>query len=341
MSAFRGGRTGGGGPPKGQFLNGVWHCDCNPRLPAVHFQTKKEGANKGKWFRTCQKPKEEQCKFFLWDYDAQPREKNALARNSRTELEPAKPAPTTPATPSRRPLSPPLYTIKSKSSASSRKRSRPIEDVLNDEYGLGQVDDDDLNEAMVAAETPSKAGRTTDFITPALKRQKLPWQMESGDSQRKNGLQTPRTERKTLADNPFVSKHSTSGSALFTPATDAKAEGSQQVATPSSSFETPTLGRFKNTVDEDIAKDVFNLLKNGNVTLPEDTEKELRTLLVRHSKNAEGYKRGRDLMRSTVKAKEAKITELTHRINTLAAELEAEQATVKYLQWEAQHESDP
>ena len=23
--------------------------DCNPRLPAVHFQVKKEGANKGKW----------------------------------------------------------------------------------------------------------------------------------------------------------------------------------------------------------------------------------------------------------------------------------------------------
>ncbi len=90
---------------------------------------------------------------------------------------------------------------------------------------------------------------------------------------------------------------------------------------------------------EDVVKEVFDILQTSNVRLPEHTEKELRSLLGRHVKNTEGYKRGRDVIRSTVKAKEAKITELTYRINTLEAELEAEKAIVKHLQWEAQDES--
>ena len=215
-----------------------------------------------------------------------------------------------------------------------------MEDNSDDEYGLGQVDDDDLNQVMVAAETPSKAGRTTDFTTPAPKRQKLPWQMESGSSSRNIGLQTPRTQHKSQVDNPFASKYPTTWSALFTPTSGPNADGNKQVATPSSSFETPTPSRFRNAVDEDVVKDVFDMLKNSNVPLSEHCEKELRTVLVRHSKSAEGYRRGRDLMRSTIKAKDARITELTHRNNTLAAELEAEKATVKYLRWEAQDEQD-
>lgn len=339
MSAFRGGRSGGGGPPRGQFLNGVWHCDCNPRLPAVHFETKKPGPNQGKWFRTCQKPQEERCSFFLWDHHAQAREKSALTNNSRTESAPADPALTNPVTPSKRPPSPPPpYTIQTNAPTSSRKRSRPITDVL-DEYGLGQVDDDDLNEVMVQAETPSKPARGTNFMTPPPKRQKLPWQTESASSSRENGLQTPRTDGRTPGD-PFALKHPTPAGALFTPTSRADADEHQQIATPSSSFETPTPGRFRHAVNEDIVKDVFELLKNGSVRLPEHTEQELRTLLARHTKNAEGYKRGRDVIRTTVKAKDAKITELTYRINTVEAELEAEKAMVKHLQWEAQNESD-
>ncbi|KAI4661725.1 uncharacterized protein J4E78_004514 [Alternaria triticimaculans] len=344
MSAFRGGRSGGGGPPKGQFLNGVWHCDCNPRLPAVHFETKKAGPNKGRWFRSCQKPQdaEDRCKFFLWDDQAHTREQSALANNSRTEPGPANPAPTNPVTPSRRqPSPPPPYTIETNPAASIRKRTRPSNDEFDDEYGLGQVNDDDLNQAMVEAETPSKAARTTNFTTPAPKRQKLPWQMDTGSSSRNNGLQTPQTDRRSPGDNPFAPRHPTPGGALFTPSSNVDANEHHQTATPSSSFDaTPTPNRFRNAVNDDIVKDVFDLLQNSSTRLADSTENELRTLLVRHAKNAEGNKRGRDVSRSTVKAKEAKITELTYRINTLEAELEAEKAMVKHLQWEAQHESD-
>jgi hypothetical protein len=193
---------------------------------------------------------------------------------------------------------------------------------------------------MVQIETPSKAAKTTNFTTPAPKRQKLPWQIEPGSSSRKNGLQTPQTERRTPQDNPFTSKYPTLRGALFTPSkTDANED--QQIETPSSSFDaTPTPNRFSNAMNEDVVKDVFDLLKGSSVHLPEHTEKELKTLLVRHTKNTEGYKRGRDVIRSTVKAKEAKITELTYRINTLEAELEAEKAMVKHLRWEMQNKSD-
>lgn len=292
--------------------------------------------------RACQKPQksEDRCQFFLWDDHAKTREQNALANNCRTEPGPPNPAPTNLATPSRRPPSAPSpYTIKTNPSASSRKRSRPINDDFDDEYGLGQVDDDDLNQIMVQVETPSKAAKTTNFTTPAPKRQKLPWQIEPGSSSRKNGLQTPQTDQTTLQDNPFASKYPTPRGALFTPSkTDADED--QQVETPSSFDATPTPNRFSNAVNEDVVKDVFDLLKSSSVRLQEHTEKELRTLLVRHTKNTEGYKRGRDVIRSTVKAKEAKITELTYRINTLEAELEAEKAMVKHLRWETQNKSD-
>ncbi|AEO53167.1 hypothetical protein MYCTH_2050335, partial [Thermothelomyces thermophilus ATCC 42464] len=50
---------------------------CEPALNASFLQVKKEGANKGRWFYTCQKPREEQCRFFLWEDAARAREKSA------------------------------------------------------------------------------------------------------------------------------------------------------------------------------------------------------------------------------------------------------------------------
>ncbi|KAK3694270.1 hypothetical protein B0T22DRAFT_66287 [Podospora appendiculata] len=64
--------------PEGTFENGGWFCDCDPPMPAVHLQTKKAGANKGRWFFTCQQQCGAQCGFFLWEDAAQAREKEAL-----------------------------------------------------------------------------------------------------------------------------------------------------------------------------------------------------------------------------------------------------------------------
>ncbi|CBX95549.1 hypothetical protein LEMA_P027010.1 [Plenodomus lingam JN3] len=330
MSGFRGrgrGRGGGAaatGPPKGLFINGIWHCDCNPREPAIHFETKKAGPNKGRWFRSCQKPDGARCGFFLWDDQAQPREQAVLMNNSRTEPSPI--------TPSKRQQSPPPpYTVEINPSASnSRKRPRSDRNQ-SDEYGLEQADDDfntELNQVMTEVETPNKAAKTSSVATPS--RRKLPWQPHGSS----HGLQTPQTDRKASGDASAFSK-SIAGRSLFTPS-EADESDSHQAATSVLSCETPTPVRFKNVGVEDLVGEVLALLRESNTQLKSHTESDIRALLAKHSKSAEGYKRGRDVLRTTIKAKDAKITELNFRINTLEAELEAEKAMVKHLQWEAQ-----
>ncbi|CAO2656873.1 Nn.00g056760.m01.CDS01 [Neocucurbitaria sp. VM-36] len=345
MSGFRGrGRGGGGGGAlktlKGAFVNGVWQCDCNPRVPAVHLQVKKNNENKGKWFRTCQKSEGERCGFFLWDDHAQPREAAALANNSRTEPDRAHPN-VNPNTPSRRqPSPPPPYTIQSEAAGPSRKRTRSISDNVHDDYDLGQADEafnDELNQVMAQVETPSKAAKTTNFATPVTTRRKLPWQMGQSHGTSAYGLETPQTDRRHPND-PFASRPAVSGGSLFTPSKMDDDEAAQ-TATPSSSFETPTPNRFQDVVADDLVRDVFGLLQEAQVRLGPQAGSDLRSMLLKHVRSAEGYKRGRDVIRATVKAKDAKIAELTYRVNTLEAELEAEKAMVKHLQWEAQDES--
>ncbi|KAL1903319.1 hypothetical protein Sste5346_000604 [Sporothrix stenoceras] len=51
----------------GLFANGQWFCDCKPRRPAVLRETRKPGANKGRWFYTCPQERRRQCTFFLWE----------------------------------------------------------------------------------------------------------------------------------------------------------------------------------------------------------------------------------------------------------------------------------
>lgn len=88
----RGRGRGGGGrgaprstEPKGVFADGIWHCNCTPRLPAEHFKVKKESKNQGRWFYTCQNQEPKRCDFFLWDEDAKLREEGAVLNNSRSE----------------------------------------------------------------------------------------------------------------------------------------------------------------------------------------------------------------------------------------------------------------
>jgi hypothetical protein len=84
----RGGGSRGGirlTAPRGVFADGIWHCDCTPRLPAEHFKVKKENKNQGRWFYTCQNQEPQRCGFFLWDEDAKIREEGAVLNNSRSE----------------------------------------------------------------------------------------------------------------------------------------------------------------------------------------------------------------------------------------------------------------
>lgn len=48
----------------------------------------------------------------------------------------------------------------------------------------------------------------------------------------------------------------------------------------------------------------------------------------------------REITRLALQARDAKISELQHRVNTLEAELETEKAIVKHLRWEKSAERD-
>lgn len=97
--------------------------------------------------------------------------------------------------------------------------------------------------------------------------------------------------------------------------------------------------RSKNVEPESLLQDVLVLLQEANVHLSTTTQNDLKSLLAKHAKNAEGYKRSRDVLRTTLKARDAKITELEYRIRTLEAEAEAEKAAMTHMQWEAQDEA--
>ncbi|KAI0022243.1 hypothetical protein F4780DRAFT_777949 [Xylariomycetidae sp. FL0641] len=82
----------GGSPSKvrlnqGLFRNGVWHCNCQPRLPAVLLTVKRDTPNRGRTFFTCQndRGKKNKCDFFLWSEDAHLRKEGAVLSNSRSE----------------------------------------------------------------------------------------------------------------------------------------------------------------------------------------------------------------------------------------------------------------
>lgn len=195
-----------------------------------------------------------------------------------------------------------------------------------------------MNETASTTETPSKPAPANSFITPATKRRNLPWGVDHSSVTAAHGLQTPQTERKAPGD-PFPSSNPTPTSSILT-ASQATEDDAHRFATPYTSFDrAPALNRHRNAVNEDLVNDVLGLLRESSVRLPDHTEKGLRTFLKRHAKTTEGYKRGRDVMRATVKAKDARIAELTYRIGTLEAELEAEKAMVKHLEWEAQSDA--
>lgn len=259
--------------------------------------------------------------------DAHQREVAALTNNSRTE---SRFNPTTPS--KRRSSPPPPYTAETGPSETSRKRRRTIDEGSNDEFGFEQVNEsfnDELDRVLIAAETPNKAIKTSTLTTPSARR-KLPWQAEKSATSCV-GLQTPQTDCRAGGD-PFNKRLPAP-----TPPSVAKHDSNiHRNTTSPPCFDTPTPNRFKDVGENDLIQDVLGLLQAASVRLDVSKTNDLKALLSKHAHSAEGYRRGRDVLRTTIKAKDAKITELTYRISTLEAELEAEKVAMEHLRWEAQ-----
>ncbi|KAF2727593.1 hypothetical protein EJ04DRAFT_581933 [Polyplosphaeria fusca] len=328
----------------GVFLNHAWYCDCNPRQAAVKFQVKKNTANKGKWFYTCQKPREDpqKCKFFLFVDQAKSREQYALQNNSHTESNtrpnvPAPPAP--PVQPQHVSGPPPPYTVQTGPSDLNRKRGRVATE--DDDFGFDQNDmvfNNELERIAVDAETPRKAARTDAFTTPS--RRKLPWVKENGAA----GLPTPQSDNR--GSDLFQTRFAAPGSSFLTPSRFKEADDDDhpaQTPTPSRSFDapTPTPIRYKESPsggkEGALTRGFVDLLQQYNVALGEPAKQALDAFMNKHT---ESNVKSKEFLRKTIKAKDMKITELQHRVNTLEAELEAEKAYVQLLRGEEEDEGE-
>lgn len=310
-SRSRGGRRGGysgrkdtgqSEKPRGLFRDRIWHCDCEPRLPAEHFRVKKEGPNKGRWFYTCQKAQNERCGFFLWDEDAEPRMQDALLNHGGTEVHAADGTKQDGAAP------PAVDTA-----SNSRKRPAPMKQDQDDE----STDDEALPWPSTADDPPAAA----QLPSTPRKAVKTSADATAGSHIRQaNGLNTPQT--------------STTNARFAAQSQQAAAQG-QQTPTPARFIdaETPIT---PSKAGEDITSTVLSYIGSCHVNLNNDQTAGIRAILETHNHQVRGFIKGRDVAREAVKMKDARISELTGRIEALESDLELYRARVRGLKDENQ-----
>ncbi len=335
-------------PLKGLFSNGVWHCNCEPRLPAQNFQTKNGGKNHGRWFYTCQLPQPKRCDFFLWADEAQSREAAAVLNNSRSEPVSAPQTPskgfidgvstpqtpkslgrlrqssldiTAPYTPSK-PPSAPRFSVPSgiKAPTQTAAAEESYDWPLSDDEELSKVADELSSNAMPPPETPRKAIKIDLLSTPGKRKR------DELESESAAAWPTP-----TSGANTDI---------FTTPSTNARAN---TLFPPSAGLpspaETPSPRRFKdalagNSQDSDLATEMLQALQTASIS--PDILATVKAICNKHALFTHGVIKGRDISRSLIASKNERITELQGEIEGLRAERETNRAVIRHLRREAE-----
>jgi hypothetical protein len=324
--------------------------NCLPRLPASHFLVRKEGANKGRWFYTCQEQKENGCGFFLWDDDAVGREMNAVIQNSRSEPDVRKTMVDSAADTT-------LNKSKFQESAtpSSRPKSIPaVIDAEDDEFGdwpLTIEEELHLSNPNIPISPPSALGSSKE-ITPIAEPK------TTQNPARRDAVVTPGSKRireaipwPTPQTHPSLKYELGKDEDIFTsPSKKLKGgilDGNNRPALMSL-LATPTPGRFRDILienkttamqetppDYDITQEVMELLQDQ--TIDDDKTVKLRSILNRYALKTSGISRGRDITRLALKTKDATIAELKQRINALETERSMDKAVIKHIKSDMAH----
>lgn len=350
---------------KGAFENSIWLCNCTPRLPAEHFKVRKEGRNQGRWFYTCQNAELMRCDFFLWDEDAKPRMESAVLGNSRSEnitegngrgrtigqversesqRTTASPSPSPLLARSIRDVGRDSQTKHAKSIGAKRKiQEMGFDDDDEDTFPWALSGQEEVELALVAdsvscpPETPRKAVRTDAYATPSTistRTRKLPWLDYS--------TETPQSKTASLNNpiSPTKSLTSIAFEALPTPTSAGKMLG-----LPETTDTTPTPSRYKDALSApttpatpsmpSVKDEVLTLLASTTATLPANIASQLCSILTKHDNRAQGAVKGRDAVRTALRTKDAKITELQARIDGLEADRELDKAVIRKLRFES------
>ena len=314
--------------------------NCEHRLPAPMFQVKKPGPNRGRWFYTCQKPKEEGCGFFLWDDDAKTREKQAVMNNVRSEVEERRSLSPTP-TPASKPRSAEITVTSSKPRINPFVSKAPVIEISD-----GEGSSDEFGDWPLSMEEEEKAVQTVDEVDPSTPRK----------ASKVDGFTTPGSKRKRdVEDHPPtpMSKSSTAGKDPFKTPTANRLKGGMWdgnehlgLRTPSI---TPTPDRFHTAPTHpspappptstlvpdtpshppsDLSSISTAILPLMTPHLPPAALTEIKDLLSKHELKLSGITRGRDISRQALKAKDREIAELKQRIIGLEAEREMDRAVL-------------
>ncbi|EXJ74529.1 uncharacterized protein A1O5_02825 [Cladophialophora psammophila CBS 110553] len=294
---------------RGAFLDGIWHCDCDPRQPANKCQVKKETKNHGRWFYTCQKPQHKRCDFFLWNDDAKIREEAAVLSSSRSE--PIAPIPRTPKKKDPDALPPTPQTRPDNINRQQTKEPAHLEHEESFEWSSSN--DEELIKAeqdmleKTPFQTPKKAPRTETLTSPGKRT------FDQGAEEA-----VPASEVWPLSDDIFTTPtttHQSAGSGLLSPSSTPVKRAAQHMV--------------RETEPSTLASEALNILRNSQISL--QVERELVGLLNKHDLRTQGIIKGRDITRLAVQAKDKKIAELQARISTLEAEKETSKRVISHL----------
>lgn len=276
---------------------------------------------------TCAQPQHLRCRFFLWQSDAQVRERAAVLANTRSEPDPITQTPSkpshsgtgllTPQTERRFVEAPPRRYPSPPKTAKARMMA---EDT--DEYGWNDDEDDDeeLKEALSSSQSA-----TTSFISQPNFHPELP-----SKAARTSEITSP--GKRKLSDFAYDSP-SRAPSTLATP------QSTRSSRFPPSSAEvcmTPTPSKYRDVISadskanrSDLAKDAVTILDKHSVVLSNDALNELVALLDRQELKTKGIIQGRDMSRKALKKKEEQIEMLNERIEHMKVQQEIDSDYIK------------
>lgn len=317
---------------RGLFSNGMWQCDCEPRLPAEKFQVKNGGKNHGRWFYTCQKSQPKRCPFFLWSDDAKVREEAAVLSNSRNE-------PRTPYTPMRQ-LKLQGNTPRSRVRSEQKSKAQKIIEAEESDDEFEWDSDIDEVAAQVAEQveqelSPRKVARTVTRTSPGIRQRTT--EIEDSSQATIDYL----SDSHGTEDWPERQKDT-----VFTPSTPSITQATS-LMTPNTASDArrtlfpPSNQKLRREKPGELAMDVLNLLSPVAAHISEELENQLVGLLNQYALKTRGIGRGRDVVRTALQTKEKKTAELSARIVALESECENNKTVIASLRSELAGKSTP
>lgn len=352
-----------GGPvaKRGLFVNGIWHCDCQPtRLPAEKFQVKNGGKNHGRWFFTCQQPQPKRCTFYLWADDAKVREEAAVLHNSKSEpgvtaeqnvglggrRRTEQQSPQTPKTPGRQAKITDQVASYNKATESRRDdRSQTIEpdpfietvhELPLEAYEWSSSDDENflLDQARFSDsgkrrsldESPSKARKTSLNDSPGRRQNTDAAEFQSRPTAKlvEDHFKTPSHPRVQPASgllSPSETPHQVRRQLFQT--SDAHETSEDKPVAPFS----PSKPQSSNAA---LLTEAMSILQPIQTRIPTDVMTNLTRLLKRHELKTIGIEKGREVARSSLESKEQKVKDLEQRVDQLTHQLNTNREIIRY-----------